>query len=107
MQFLTNAVRIARKKRGWTQSDLAKKMAVTQGTISFWENQVEIPSLDHQLRLIELMPDMLTALAIQELHVLDRLQALERIVFEGKCACEGCDCSSEDEVEMISQKVKS
>lgn len=105
MSFLANAIRIAREKRGWTQIELAKRLQVSQGTISFWENSVEFPSLNHQLRLVELMPDILMALAFQELHLLDRVQALERLVFDGKCGCSGCGCSADTPITPISSLV--
>lgn len=105
MSFLANAIRVAREKRRWTQVDLANHLEVTQSTISFWENGVEIPSLSHQVRLIEMMPDILTAIAIQELNLLDRVQALERVIFNGKCGCEGCNCSAETPVTPISSVV--
>lgn len=89
MSFLSNAIRVAREKRRWTQMDLAAKLSVSQGTISFWENGVEIPSLNHQLQLIELMPDILMALAFQELNLLDRVQSLERIVLMVNVAARG------------------
>lgn len=102
MSFLANAIRVAREKRSWTQNDLALKVQVTQGTISFWENNVEMPSLVHQLHLIELMPDILTALAFQELNLLDRIQTLERVIFNGKCGCQGCECKDDTPVTPIS-----
>lgn len=102
MSFLANAIRVAREKRRWTQTDLAARLDVSQGTVSFWENGKEIPSLTHQLQLIEQMPDILTALAFQELHLLDRVQSLERIVFNGKCGCRGCGCSDDTPVTPIS-----
>jgi transcriptional regulator with XRE-family HTH domain len=105
MQFLPRAIRVAREKRGWTQEDLADRLDVTQSTISFWENGVEIPSLHHQVRLVESMPDIMRALAIQELNLLDRLQTLERTVFNGKCGCEGCGCSANTPVTPISSTV--
>lgn len=107
MSFLANAIRVAREKRRWTQTELANRLQVSQGTISFWENGVEIPSLNHQLQIIELMPDILMALAIQELHLLDRVQSLERIVFNGKCGCEGCGCSSDTPVTPMSSAINS
>lgn len=102
MTFMSNAIRVARKKRKLTQTDLAEKIGVSQGTISFWENGEEVPSLIHQIQLIEIMPEILTAMAIQELNLLDRVQALERQVFNGKCGCEGCGCSSDTSVTPIS-----
>lgn len=105
MQFLPKAIRVAREKRRWTQQDLANRLGVTQGTISFWENGAEIPSLHHQVHLVEIMPDVMTALAMQELNLLDRLQALERAVFDGKCGCEGCDCSADTPIRPVSSVV--
>ncbi len=105
MSFLANAIRVAREKRKWTQAELAGRLGVSQSTISFWENGVEMLSLEHQLMVIELMPDILTALVIQELNLLDRVQSLERIVFADKCGCSGCGCSEETEVTPISQAV--
>lgn len=106
MSALSNAIRAAREKRGWTQGELAAQLKVSQGTISFWENGVEVPSLDHQVRLIEAMPEILTALAAQEVSLLDRIQALERVVFSGKCGCEGCNCSSETSVTPLSEAAR-
>ena len=105
MQFLPRAIRVAREKRGWTQTELADRLGVSQSTISFWENAVEVPSLNHQVQLVESMPDIMTALAIQELNLLDRLQTLERAVFDGKCGCEGCGCSADTPVRPISSAV--
>lgn len=105
MSLLAHAIRAAREKRGWTQGELAALLKVTQSTISFWENGVEAPALDHQVRLVETMPDILTALAVQELHLLDRIQGLERVVFGGKCGCQGCNCSSETPAVPISSAV--
>ncbi len=102
MSALANAIRVARERRGLTQGELGAVLKVTQGTVSFWENSIELPSLDHQVRLVEAMPEILTALAIQELHLLDRIQALERVVFSGKCGCEGCNCSAETPVTPVS-----
>ncbi|HEX6385124.1 MAG TPA: hypothetical protein VF177_10680, partial [Anaerolineae bacterium] len=81
------------------------RLDVTQATISFWENGIEVPSLSHQVRLVEMMPDILTAMTFQELNLLDRVQALERVVFDGKCGCQGCNCSAETPVTPISSAV--
>jgi DNA-binding XRE family transcriptional regulator len=102
---MSNAIQVARKKRNWTQVELAQKLNVSQGTISFWENGEEIPSLIHQLELIDIMPEILTAMAIQELNLLNRVQALERRVFNGKCGCAGCGCSEDTPVTPISDAI--
>jgi transcriptional regulator with XRE-family HTH domain len=95
MSSLLAAMRSAREQRGWTQADLAARLGVSQSTISFWENGVEVPMLEHQVQLVAAMPEILTALAAQEFSLLDRIQALERTVYGGKCGCQGCNCSSE------------
>jgi transcriptional regulator with XRE-family HTH domain len=107
MHSLPNAIRTAREKQGWTQLDLAERLQVSQGTISFWENGVEVPSLDHQVRLIETLPEVLAALADEELRLLDRIQALERSVFGGRCACDGCDCAPEASFTPLSAAARS
>lgn len=106
MSFLANAIRSARQKRAWTQTELAQKLAVSQGTVSFWENGVETPALARQVQLIELIPEILHALAEQELALIDRIQALERQVFDGKCACDNCSCTPETAYTPISRAVR-
>ncbi len=103
MKSFAQAVRTARSKRGWTQGELARQLRVTQGTISFWENGLISPSLEHKVRLVQAMPEILSALAAQELALLDRIQALERSVFDGRCGCKDCTCTPETLVIPISQ----
>jgi transcriptional regulator with XRE-family HTH domain len=107
MGFLSRAIRQAREERHWSQAELATQVKVSQATISFWENGVEEPSLMHYVNLLETMPEILKALSEQELALLDRLQQLERLVFDGGCGCTGCDCSAETPVTKISDYVKS
>lgn len=91
--LLPKAIRESRKKREWTQTELAKRLQVSQGTISFWERSIETPSLDHMIDLLKLMPEIFEKLAQQEADILSRLYQLERAVYEGKCSCRGCGCS--------------
>jgi len=91
--LLPQAVQQARKSREWTQIELAQKLQVSQGTISFWERGIETPSLDHLIELIKLMPEIFEHLAQQESRILARLYELERVVHGGKCSCQGCDCA--------------
>ena len=93
--LLPKAIREARKKRQWTQIELANHLEVSQGTISFWERSVETPSLTHLIELIKLMPEIFEQLAQQEANILARLYQLERVVYGGKCSCQGCGCASE------------
>jgi transcriptional regulator with XRE-family HTH domain len=91
--FLPKAIYGARQRREWTQAELAERLGVSQGTISFWERGVETPSLEHQVRLVTILPEILDGLAEQETGLLARLYHLERVVSSGKCLCHGCGCS--------------
>ncbi len=92
--LLPRAIRRARQKRRWTQVELAQRLGVSQGTISFWERGVESPSLTHQVQLVALMPEIFEQLAKQHSEILSRLYRLERVVYGGKCSCSGCGCST-------------
>ena len=43
-----------RKKRGWSQEELAEQMNVTRQSVSKWEAAQSIPELDKLIRLSEL-----------------------------------------------------
>jgi transcriptional regulator with XRE-family HTH domain len=103
MSALAQAILNGRRERGWTQTDLAARLEVSQSTVSFWENAVEVPSLEHKMRLVELMPEVLAALTDDVLGLFDRIQALERAVFNGKCACANCNCTPETEAKPLSE----
>lgn len=90
--LLPRAIRRARAQREWTQSELATRLGVSQSAISFWERGVEQPSLDHQIRLITVLPEVLEQLAAEELDILQRLYRLERAINDGRCRCQGCSC---------------
>jgi transcriptional regulator with XRE-family HTH domain len=106
MGFLSQAIRQAREYRHWSQSDLATRLRVSQATISFWENGVEEPSLTNFVQLVETMPEILKSLSEQELAMLDRLQQLERLVFNGSCGCSGCNCTAESPVVKASDYIR-
>lgn len=44
-----------RKKKGYTQSDVAKALGVKQNTVCQWESGVRNPSLENVKRLAELL----------------------------------------------------
>lgn len=94
--LLPYAVRQAREARGWTQTHLANRLSVSQGTISFWERGLETPSLEHLVELVKEMPEIFEVLAQQEADVLARLYRLERIVHGGRCTCRGCGCQPQN-----------
>lgn len=91
--LLPKAIRKARRNRRWTQAELAQRLNVSQGTISFWERGVESPSLEHQIQLVTLMPEIFAQLADQEADIVARLYRLERAIHSGKCVCQGCGCA--------------
>jgi transcriptional regulator with XRE-family HTH domain len=86
------AIRSARTRRGWTQSDFAEKIGVSQSTISFWERGLESPSLENQIKLVTLMPELVGGLTDEGIEFLQELLKLERVVYGGKCSCENCQC---------------
>ncbi len=86
--LLPRAIRTARERRGWTQAELAEKLEVSQSTISFWERGVETPSLDNQVRLATLIPDIFELLAEQETDLISRLYQLERAFSGDRCTCD-------------------
>jgi putative transcriptional regulator len=46
-----NALILARKEKGWTQSELAKALECTKTTISNWENGYATPKLSDAFKL--------------------------------------------------------
>ncbi len=44
-------LRFERKRKGWSQADLAKRLRVRQQTVALWESCRRSPSLRHLLRL--------------------------------------------------------
>ncbi|MFN8150268.1 MAG: XRE family transcriptional regulator [Solirubrobacterales bacterium] len=51
--WVANALRGARETRGWNQSELAKKLGVTQTAISYWEGGKRSPGLDDLIMIAE------------------------------------------------------
>ena len=77
--LLPNAIREARATHCWTQIELAHKVEVSQGTISFWEHGVESPKLEHLLKLVMALPELFDHLAKRENELLARVTAVERM----------------------------
>jgi transcriptional regulator with XRE-family HTH domain len=89
----SNAVRTIRKDNQITQIELARLVGVTQSTISFWERGVEIPSFEHQVKLLSLFPEIFHRLDEEDRQSFDQVLGLERAIHNGKCTCPGCNCS--------------
>jgi transcriptional regulator with XRE-family HTH domain len=47
-------VRAAREHAGWTQTELARELRVTEGNISHWERQMHNPSHEQVMRIRQL-----------------------------------------------------
>jgi transcriptional regulator with XRE-family HTH domain len=90
---LSHAIRAARTERGLTQEELAARVAVSQGTISFWENGAETPTLEHVIVLAAELPEIVENFDGRERELLQRVLRLERELFVGRCACPGCTCT--------------
>jgi transcriptional regulator with XRE-family HTH domain len=94
LSSLGDALRVARQRANLSQGALAARLGVSQGTISFWERDVELPTLDHLLKLLVEFPELLDAVRTHNHEMLMQLRRIERIVFNGQCACENCNCTS-------------
>jgi transcriptional regulator with XRE-family HTH domain len=88
----SNALRTIRREHSITQIELAKLVGVTQSTISFWERGIEIPSFEHQVKLLTLFPEIFHKLDDGEKEILNQVMDLERLINNGKCSCPGCSC---------------
>jgi transcriptional regulator with XRE-family HTH domain len=91
--LLSRAIREARESHGWTQIELANKLTVSQGTISFWERGIEMPTISHLVALVQVMPELFEYLARHENELLARVYTLERELNNGKCNCVACGCA--------------
>src|SRR5919197_5741980 len=91
---LSQAIRAARMERGLTQGELAVRLGVSQGTISFWENGAETPTIEHVIILALELPEIPESFDGRERELLQRVLRLERDLFRGRCACKGCTCES-------------
>jgi CO dehydrogenase maturation factor len=105
-QELAQAIRGARLAREMTQGELASRVGVSQGTISFWENGVESPSLEHIISLALELPELVEQFPERERQLLQRILRLERELFAGRCACKGCTCGQDDADDRISRNGK-
>ena len=94
---IPQAIRTARAERGLTQGELAARLGVSQGTISFWENGTESPTVEHLIVLALELPEVVESFEGRERELLQRVLRLERDLFEGHCACAGCSCGSGDQ----------
>jgi len=94
---LREAIRCARVERGLTQGELAARLGVSQGTISFWENGTETPTVEHLIVLALELPEVVESFEGRERDLLRRVLRLERQLFAGRCACAGCACGKEGE----------
>jgi transcriptional regulator with XRE-family HTH domain len=90
--LLPRAIRQAREQRGWTQTMLAERLGISQAAVSFWERGIETPSVENQVQLVTVLPEIFEEMSQQVTSILSRLYRLERVVHGGQCRCSGCDC---------------
>ncbi len=50
-----NKIKIFRKKKKMSQSDIAKIMKVKQNTVSQWENDTRIPNVKQAIKMAEIL----------------------------------------------------
>lgn len=92
MSSLGQAIRNARVRAELSQGEVAARLRITQGTVSFWERDIETPTLDHLIKLLAVFPDLLGDIRVHRTEVIQQLRQIERALFNGQCACEHCDC---------------
>ena len=51
MKTLGEKIKILRLEHGWSQPDLAKRVGVSKGMISIWENNINEPKATYLRRL--------------------------------------------------------
>lgn len=67
--ILADKIMVLRKKKGWSQEELANKLNVSRQSVSKWESAASIPDLDKILRMSEIFEvstDYLLKEAIEE-----------------------------------------
>lgn len=92
-QSFADMLRQERKRRGWTQAQLAERLQVRQSAISHWESGRERPALEHLLLLLILFPDLLPTLTFDERRRLHSLTRVQRAL-AAACSCSGCRCGA-------------
>ena len=95
MVTLGSAIRRARLDANLSQGEVGIRLGVSQGTISFWEREIEMPRIDHLVKLLIEFPALVEFVGEQDYKVIDQLRRIERALFKGKCACENCNCQTE------------
>ncbi len=90
-QTFAEKLRQQRRRRGWTQAELAGRLQVRQSAISHWESGRERPTLEHLLILLALFPDLLPTLTVDERRQLFGLTRVQRALAT-ECPCSGCQC---------------
>ena len=59
-------IMLARKKKGWTQEQLAEQLQVSFQAVSLWERNESLPDTDHLVRLSRLLSCSLDDLLSEE-----------------------------------------
>lgn len=98
---LADVIRATRLKHQLTQKELARRLGVSQGTISFWENGIEAPTVENIIALALELPEVVEGLQGREHEMLQRILRLERELFGGRCACAGCNCGTDEHEEHV------
>ena len=53
--MMKERIKRARRERGWSQTELARRMLVTQPSVAEWESGRKAPSMKNLLRLTKLL----------------------------------------------------
>ncbi len=102
---LGRAIRAERLRAELSQQQLAARIGVSQGTISFWERDVEAPTLDNLVSLIAYLPDLAKPIREHHFELVEQLRQIERALFDGGCACENCQCKEHTGPDLVDKDV--
>lgn len=91
------ALRRYREVRGWSQGQLARRIGVTQATVSLWEAGRAAPRLEHLIHLVQFLPPLVSYIPEEQRSGIARLLGLLRGLGAGDkgetCGCRGCTCA--------------
>src|SRR5690606_32874243 len=69
---MATAIAALRRKMGWTQVEMGKRLGVAGATVSRWESAISIPEPEHLERLADLQPDFRRYIGMPEREHMER-----------------------------------
>ena len=90
--MLGERIRILRKKKGYSQEQLARKLHVTQGAVSQWEKNITTPAADQLKSLAEIFDTTVDSLLDEEQREIDHAKRIDQLrTAEARILAQGVD----------------